>query len=46
MYGKNEVAFETLLGKTLSKIDGSIGDDRMLFTTNDGDQYQLYYEQD
>ena len=32
MWG-NEKDFSILLGKTLSKIDGSVGDEEMVFTT-------------
>ena len=38
--------FEELKGKTLVKIDGKIGDDEMVFTTDSGSKYKLYHAQD
>ena len=38
--------FEELNGKTLTKIDGKVGDDRMIFHTDTGEQYELYYSYD
>jgi len=38
--------FEDLKGKTLTRIDGGIGDEEMIFTTSDGERFSLYYEQD
>jgi hypothetical protein len=42
----DEIKFDILKGKTLSKIVGKIGDDEMVFTTIDGERYKLYYEED
>lgn len=41
-----EAAFGSLQGKTLTKIEGDVGDDTMLFDTSDGERYQLHYYQD
>ena len=38
--------FEELNGKILAKIDGEVGDDRMIFYTDTGEQYELYYDPD
>ena len=35
-----------LLGKQLVSITGRTGDDAMTFTTSNGEEYQLYHEQD
>lgn len=39
---------DTLVGKTLSKIERSElwGGDRLIFTTENGEEYQMYHEQD
>ena len=41
-----KLKFENLKGKILSKITGSAGDDEIIFTTNKGDNYKLYYDED
>ena len=46
MSGENEKDFSELLGKTLTKVDGGVGDDEIVFTTAEGDQYRLYHYQD
>lgn len=38
--------FKTLLGKTLTKIEGKVYDKEIIFTTTDGEKYKLYHEQD
>jgi hypothetical protein len=38
--------FEVLKGKVLTDVVGGIGDDSMVFTTQDGEKYELYYEHD
>lgn len=38
--------FEDLKGKILTKIEGSVGDEQMFFTTTDGKKYYLYYKHD
>lgn len=35
-----------LIGKTLTKCTGSIGDDQICFETTDGKAYRLYHSQD
>ena len=37
--------FEELHGKTIKAIKGGLGDDRMVFTTDDG-IYTLFYDHD
>ena len=41
-----DVDFSTLVGKTLTKVEGSEGDDAIIFTTTDGEEYQLWHSQD
>ena len=43
---RNSIEFETLLGKTLSKIEGAVGDEKMIFTTNEKEVFKLYYDHD
>ena len=38
--------FEDLKGKVLSEIIGGVGDEEMVFVTNEGERFKLYYEQD
>ena len=38
--------FEDLKGKTLTSIDGKIGDEEMIFETSGGEFFKLYYEHD
>lgn len=38
--------FSELIGKTLSKIEGKVGDDVMLFFTTDGDVYRMFHFKD
>ncbi len=40
-----EVKFEDLKGKTIFNISGAIGDEEMVFETDDG-KYKLYHDQD
>ena len=40
------IEFENLKGKTLTKITGKIGDEEMVFETNEGEKFALYYEHD
>lgn len=42
----HQVAFETLLGKTLTSITGEVGDDEIRFTTTEGETFMLYHSQD
>ncbi len=41
-----DVEFSVLLGKTLTKIEGGVGDDSMRFMTDQGEVFELYHEQD
>jgi hypothetical protein len=41
-----EVKFEELIGKTLVSVSGKVGDDEMLFETDDGESYRLYHQQE
>ena len=45
-YYYNDVEFSELLGKTLSSVKGSKGDDEMVFTTSEGRMFKLYHDQD
>lgn len=38
--------FSELQNKVITKIDGKVGDEEMVFTTYDGDKYRLIYHQD
>ena len=38
--------FEGLKGKTLKSVTGGVGDDEMVFITDDGEKYKLYHSQD
>lgn len=38
--------FDRLIGKTLTKITGGEGDDRITFDVNDGTSYALLHQQD
>lgn len=40
------IKFETLLGKTLTEISGEVGDDAIVFTTDNGEQFKLFHMQD
>lgn len=35
-----------LIGKTLRKAMGKVGDDEIIFETTDGEKYKLYHSQD
>lgn len=37
---------KTLLGKTLTQCTGKVGDDEIIFKTDDGKIYKLYHSQD
>lgn len=39
-------SFETLKGKTLKSIEGGVGSEKMLFTCEDGEVFNLEYYQD
>ena len=43
---RDEIPFESLKGKVLSKIEGSTGDEEMIFTSEDGEVFKMFYEQD
>jgi len=45
-YYDTYVEFSELLGKTLTSVTGSKGDDEMVFTTSEGRMFKLYHEQD
>jgi hypothetical protein len=38
--------FKDLHGHTIAKIEGGKGDNRLIFTLSNGEQYELYHEQD
>ena len=38
--------FKSLEGKTLTEIIGAIGDDKMIFVTDEGEKYKLFHELD
>lgn len=43
---KYDVPFSTLLGKTLTAVEGKVGDDMILFHVGDGTKYALLHRQD
>lgn len=45
-WGELDCEFQELTGKTLVKIDGKVGDDSIVFRTDNGEEYMLYHEQD
>ena len=45
MWG-SQININVLVGKTLSKIDGNEHSEEMIFHTEDGEKYKMYYEQD
>lgn len=38
--------FKDLKGKTLLSITGNVGDEQMVFNTDSGEKFDLYYEHD
>jgi len=46
MNWNNMVKFETLLGKTLVEIEGDVGAEAVVFTTEGGEKFMLYHEPD
>ena len=38
--------FEEMKGKTLTLIEGGIGDEEMMFETSEGEKCYLYHDQD
>jgi hypothetical protein len=38
--------FSDLVGKTLTRIDGAVGDEVMTFTTSEGERYRMAHDQD
>lgn len=43
----NYVPFSTLVGKTLTSIEGAeVGLDEITFTTSDGERFRMYHDQD
>lgn len=42
----NYVDFSILKGKTLVSIEGVAGDEYVVFTTSEGEKFQLYHQQD
>lgn len=38
--------FSDLLGKTIARINGKVGDDEIRITLITGERYKMYYEQD
>lgn len=45
-YKNKEVKFEKLLGKTIVDIRGTVGDDQMVFTLDNGEKYQMVHYND
>lgn len=43
---EREMNFGVLVGKTLTEVRGSKGDDEIVFVCADGDQFMLWHEQD
>ena len=46
MWDMAEKEFSELIGKTLIKINGGVGDDEMVFIADDGHTYKMYHYQD
>lgn len=42
----DDLCFSVLEGLVITKITGGVGDEEMIFTTEEGRTFQLYYEQD
>lgn len=42
---KDEVAFSTLLGRTLASVKGAVGDDEMVFVTDTGEKFKMLHRQ-
>lgn len=42
----NRPEFKDLIGKTLTRIDGKVGDDEIVFHCADGSAFKLYHDQD
>lgn len=38
--------FEEMKNEIIKEIEGGVGDDRMTFTTEEGDIYTMYHNQD
>lgn len=45
-HGNYDANFSELTGKTLTKIEGGLGDDTLTFHCESGERYQLHYYQD
>lgn len=41
-----DVSFDILKDRTLTKITGKVGDDEMIFETDDGRKFKMYHSQD
>src|SRR5471032_2797784 len=41
----NELSVSALLGKTLTRANGEVGGDLLVFETDDGETYQMYHDQ-
>ncbi len=35
--------FSDLVGKTLTSVEGKVGDDKIIFTTSAGEKYVMYH---
>ena len=42
----NKPDINVLLGKTVTAITGKVGDDEIIFTCDNGEQFKLYHSQD
>lgn len=40
------MSIDILLGKTITEITGTEGDERIVFETSDGKKYKMFHEQD
>jgi len=43
---EREVNFNALVGKTLISVKGVKGDERIVFSTSDGEEFMLWHQQD
>jgi len=42
----NAMEFSTLIGRTLTSVEGAIDDDEVIFTADDGSRFRLYHYSD
>ena len=45
-FAREMIDVGVLVGKTLTKVEGKVGGDAILFATTDGEVFKMYHEQD